>query len=154
MVIAELLDHSDNQNAGVYIENIPEHVENLDKAVGHQMAHYAQAFAGVLVDSENAAKRGDDFNSRVKAGGDGIGTCGSYGFCGASVPIPCYTCMHFQPWLDGPHESVYEDLISERLRLFDVTGDKQIAAVNDRSILAVADVIQRCRARKEELSRG
>ncbi len=154
MVIAELLDHSDNQNAGVYIENIPEHVECLDKAVGHQMARYAQAFAGVLVDSENDARRGDDFNSRVKADGSGIGTCGSHGFCGASVPIPCYTCMHFQPWLDGPHESVYEDLISERLRLLEVTGDKQIAAVNDRSILAVADVIQRCASRKEELARG
>jgi len=154
MVIAELLDHSDNQNAGVYIENIPEHVESLDKAVGHQMARYAQAFAGVLVDSESGAKCGDDFNSRVKADGEGIGTCGSYGFCGASVPIPCYTCMHFQPWLDGPHEAVYEDLISERKRLLDVTDDKQIAAVNDRSILAVADVIQRCALRKEELSRG
>jgi len=49
MVIAELLDHSDNQNAGVYIENIPEHVESLDRAVGHHLARYAQAFAGVLV---------------------------------------------------------------------------------------------------------
>lgn len=152
MVIAELLDHSDSQNAGVYIENIPEHVESLDKAVGHQMARYAQAFAGVLVDSEHEARRGNDFNSRIKAYGDGIGTCGSYGFCGANVPIPCYTCIHFQPWLDGPHGSVYDDLISERQRLLDITGDKQIAAVNDRSILAVADVIQRCALRKEELS--
>jgi integrase len=154
MVIAELLDHADNQNAGVYIKNIPEHVASLDKAVGYQMARYAQAFSGVLVDSESEARRGDDLNSRVKASGDGIGTCGSYGFCGAGVPIPCYTCMHFQPWLDGPHESVYEDLISERVRLLDVTGDKQIAAVNDRSILAVADVIQRCASRKEELARA
>lgn len=154
MVIAELLDHSDNQNAGVYIENIPEHVESLDKAVGHQMARYAQAFAGVLVDTECDATRGEDLNSRVKADGEGIGTCGSFGFCGANVPIPCYTCMHFQPWLDGPHDSVYEDLIIERQRLLDVTGDKQIAAVNDRSILAVADVIQRCASRKDELSHG
>jgi len=154
MVIAELLDHSDNQNASVYIENIPEHVESLDQAVGHQMARYAQAFAGVLVDVESDATRGDDLNSRVKASGKGIGTCGSYGFCGANVPIPCYTCMHFQPWLDGPHEAVYDDLISERERLLGITGDMQIAAVNDRSILAVADVIQCCSSRKEELSRG
>lgn len=154
MVIAELLDHSDNQNAGVYIENIPEHVESLDKAVGHYMARYAQAFAGVLVDSESDAKRGEDFNSRVRTDGGGVGTCGSYGFCGASVPIPCYTCMHFQPWLDGPHEAVYEDLILERQRLLDVTGDKLIAAVNDRSILAVAEVIQCCASRKVVLSRG
>lgn len=140
MVIAQLLDHSDNQNAGVYIENIPEHVEKLDEAVGQQMSRYAQAFAGVLVDRERDANRGDDLSSRVKASGGGIGTCGNYGFCGASVPIPCYTCVHFQPWLDGPHEEVYEGLLSERQRLQEVTGDNLIAAVNDRSILAVVVV--------------
>jgi integrase len=151
MVIAELLDHSDTQNAGVYIKNIPEHVAKLDQAVGHYLAPYAQAFAGVLVDSESDAKRGNDLNSRIKVDGEGLGTCGSYGFCGENVPIPCYTCMHFQPWLDGPHEIAYEELISERVRLFELTGDIQIAAVNDRSILAVADVIQRCSLRRGEL---
>ncbi len=154
MVIADLLDHSDNQNAGVYIENIPEHVESLDRAVGHQMARYAQAFAGILVDTESKAKRGNDLNSRIRTKNEGIGTCGSYGFCGANVPIPCYTCMHFQPWLDGPHKAVYDGLISERKRLLELTGDKQVAAVNDRSILAVADVIQRCAMRKKELDGG
>ncbi len=34
LVIAELLDHRDTQNAGVYVKNIPEHVEKLDAAVG------------------------------------------------------------------------------------------------------------------------
>ena len=154
MVIAELLDHSDTQNAGVYIKNIPEHVEKLDQAVGHYLAPYAQAFAGVLVDRELDAKRGNDLTSRIRVDGEGIGTCGSYGFCGANVPIPCYTCMHFQPWLDGPHEIAYEELISERERLFELTGDKQIAAVNDRSILAVADVIQRCAIRRDKLANG
>ena len=154
MVIAGLLDHSDNQNAGVYIENIPEHVEKLDEAVGQQMSRYAQAFAGVLVDREKDANRGDDLSSRIKARGEGIGTCGNYGFCGASVPVPCYTCVHFQPWLDGPHEKVYKELLSERQRLQEVTGDNLIAAVNDRCILAVADVIERCAARKDELAHG
>lgn len=154
MVIAELLDHSDTQNAGVYIKNIPEHVEKLDQAVGYYLAPYAQAFAGVLVRSESEAKRGNDLNSRIKIDGEGIGTCGSYGFCGANVPIPCYTCMHFQPWLDGPHEIVYRELIAERERLLKLTGDKQIAVVNDRSILAVADVIHRCAIRRGALANG
>lgn len=148
MVIAELLDHSDMQNAGVYVENIPDHVEKLDQAVGHQLAKYAQAFAGVLINNEKDAIRGKDINSRIKNRGVDIGSCGSYGFCGAHVPVPCYTCMHFQPWLDGPHESVYKMLIVERNRLIDLTGDMQIAAVNDRSILAVANVIQLCSERK------
>ena len=93
MVIAELLDHADNQNAHVYIENIPEHVQKIDQAVGHQIAIYAQAFLGVLVNNERDAKRGDDYTSRIKANGDGVGTCGTHGFCGANVPIPCYLSL-------------------------------------------------------------
>lgn len=153
MVIAELLDHSDTQNAGIYVKNIPEHVKRLDEAIGFQLAPYAQAFAGVLVDSENNADRGSDPTSRVRTEeGNGVGTCGEFGFCGANVPIPCYTCIHFQPWLDGPHEEVYQNLLNERERLIGVTEDLQIAAVLDRSILAVAEVIQRCDLRREELS--
>lgn len=152
LVIAELLDHSDTQNAGVYIKNIPEHVKRLDEAVGFQLAPYAQAFAGVLVDCETDAKRGDDPTSRIRTEeGQGIGTCGEFGFCNAGVPIPCYTCMHFQPWLEGPHAEVYRHLLHERDRLIDVTGDLRVAAVLDRSILAVADVIQRCEQRRQEL---
>lgn len=153
LTIAELLDHSDTQNAWVYIKNIPEHVKRLDEAVGYQLAPYAQAFAGVLVDQEKDAKRGEDPASRIRTEeGQGIGTCGELGFCNANVPIPCYTCMHFQPWLDGPHEAVYRHLLNERQRLIDVTGDLQVAAVLDRSILAVADVIGRCKQRRLELS--
>ena len=153
MVIAELLDHSDTQNAGVYIKNIPEHAAALDKAVGLLMAPYAQAFQGVLVDQEGEALRGDDLTSRIRHKGQGTGTCGTYGFCGANVPIPCYTCRHFQPWLDGPHEIIYADMLAERERIMEITGDGAIAAVNDRTIFAVAQVIQKCQIRREELQR-
>jgi len=154
LVIAELLDHTDTQNAGVYIKNIPEHVKRLDEAVGFQLAPYAQAFAGVLVDAEKDARRGNDPTSRIRTDeGKGIGTCGEYGFCGGNVPIPCYTCMHFQPWLDGPHKDVYRSLHSERNRLIEVTGDIQIAAVLDRTIDAVKEVIVRCGQRQQELHR-
>ncbi len=155
LVIAELLDHSDTQNAGVYIKNIPEHVERLDEAVGMQLAPYAQAFCGVLVDSEKDAKRGDDPTSRIRTEeGRGIGTCGEMGFCGANVPIPCYTCSHFQPWLDGPHEMLYQKLLDERERVLEITGDEQVAKALDRSILAVAQVIQLCEKRKAELAQN
>ena len=144
MIIAELLDHSDSQNAGVYVENIPEHVEAIDQAVGYQLAIYAQAFSGLLVNNEREAYRGDDMSSRIKSSKGNMGTCGSHGFCGANVPVPCYTCIHFQPWLDGPHQEVFENLIAERERLIQLTGDMTISAINDRSILAVANVIQLC----------
>jgi integrase len=154
MVIAELLDHSDTQNANVYIENIPEYAERINQKVGHLMTHYAQAFAGVLVNSEKDAERGNDLNSRIGNNGKGVGTCGSHGFCGARVPIPCYTCIHFQAWVYGLHQRVLDELIAERNRITEITGDIAVAAVNDRTIYAVAEVIRLCETRKKVLENG
>lgn len=151
MVIAELLDHTDIQNVEVYTKNVPEHAQALNKAMALQLAPYAQAFQGVLVDREADAKRGGDLSSRIKFKGQGMATCGQYEFCGANAPIPCYTCMHFQPWLDGPHEEVLADLLTERESVQQITGDAAMAAVNDRTIFAVIDVIRRCEARRAEL---
>jgi integrase len=153
-VIAEALDHSDTQNAGVYVRNIPEIVERIDKAVALQLAPIAQAFQGVLVVSERDAKRGNDPSSRISNGAVALGTCGSYSFCGAMAPIACYTCNHFQPWLDGPHETVLDGLIQERDRVLEQTEDKKIASVNDRLIFAVSDVVSRCNSMKREVARG
>jgi hypothetical protein len=153
MVIAELLDHSDTQNANVYVENVPEYAARINEKVGHLLVPYAKAFQGQLVDSENDAVRGLDKNSRIRLNPhENIGTCGSYDFCGSRVPVPCYTCNHFQPWLDAPHQKILDELIAERDRIAEVTGDLAIASVNDRTIIAVAEVIQRCEARRQELS--
>jgi hypothetical protein len=72
-----------------------------------------------------------------------MGNCGEHGFCGLLAPIACYTCRSFQPWLDGPHDAVLEHLICERERLL-AGSDVRIASINDRTILAVAEVIRRC----------
>jgi integrase len=153
MVIAELLDHTDTQNVDVYTQNVPEHAHALNKAMALQLAPYAQAFQGVLVDRESDAKRGDDLASRIKFKGQNTATCGQYGFCGANAPIPCYTCQHFQPWLEGPHEEVLADLLQEREKVEQITGDTAMAAVNDRTIFAVINVIQRCHVRRAELAK-
>lgn len=145
-VIAEALDHSDTQHVGVYVKNIPDIVKHINKAVALRLAPLAQAFQGRLVVSEKDAIRGNDARSRITNGSNGIGTCGSYGFCGAIAPIACYTCNNFQPWLDGPHEEVLEGLIKERDSVLEQTNDLRIASVNDRLILAVSDVVNRCKA--------
>lgn len=152
MVIAELLDHTDIQNAGVYTKNVPEHAQALDKAVGLQLAPYAQAFQGLIVDREADARRGNDPSSRIRYRGKNTATCGQFGFCGANAPIPCYTCNHFQPWLDGPHEEILADLLTERKHVEEITGDTTMSSVNDRTIFAVINVIQGCDARRSELA--
>lgn len=150
-VIAEALDHSDTQSSGVYVKNVPDIVERIDKAVAMELAPYAQAFRGVLIPSERQALRGKDPSSRISNGSGNVGSCGSHGFCGALAPIACYTCAYFQPWVDGPHEEVLDGLIQERDRVKELTGDFKVASANDRLIYAVSDVIHRCRVAKGEV---
>ena len=151
-VIAELLDHSDIQHVDTYTLNVPEHVKRIDEAMAYQLIPIAQAFAGVLVKSEGDALRGYDLNSRVRTSEFGCGTCGHHGFCGALAPIACYTCIHFQAWLDAPHEEVLRGLLAERADIVKLTGDLAIAAINDRTIFAVAEVVKRCEAKRSEVN--
>jgi integrase len=156
LIIAELLDHTDTQNVGVYVEATPGIVERIDRAVAIQLAPLAQAFAGVLIADESQATRAGDPTSRVcdphfDSSMKPMGNCGKHGFCGSLAPIACYTCSNFQPWLDGPHEAVLSHLISERERVL-ATSDIRIASINDRTILAVAEVVRRCEEIRMEAS--
>jgi len=153
LVIAELLDHSDTQNVGIYVESRPEIVERIDKAMALYLAPMAQAFCGILVENEIQASPGDDTLSRIidpKADPmmHPVGNCGKHGFCGFAAPIACYTCSNFRPWLDGPHEAVLESLLQERDDIQVKGVDLRIASVNDRTILAVAEVVRRCNEMK------
>ncbi|WP_145980389.1 hypothetical protein [Pseudomonas lurida] len=78
----------------------------------------------------------------------GVGTCGNFSYCGMNAPRPCYTCVNFQPWVDGPHDVLYIELIEEREQILAETGDLAVAAVLDRTIVAVAEVIRKCDERK------
>lgn len=152
LVIAEILDHADTQNAGVYVENIPEHVDAINRAVALRMAPIAQAFSGKLVESEADAARGGDPSSRVRSGsGNVMGNCGHFGFCGALAPVACYTCKSFQAWVHGPHQEVLDGLLADNERVARLTGDPQMTNIMNRTILAITRVIQLCEERKREL---
>jgi integrase len=148
LVIAELLDHNDTSNVGVYVQAVPEIIERIDRAVAFYLAPLAQAFAGVIINDESDAPYPGDPSHRVcdprfEQLMKPMGSCGNYGFCDLMAPIACYTCRSFQPWIDGPHEAVLDYLIDERERLL-ISSDLRIASINDRTILAVAEVVRQC----------
>jgi integrase len=149
LVIAELLDHSDTQNVGVYVGCVPEIAARIDRAVAIELAPLAQAFKGVLIKNESQASRAGDPSSRIRdlridRGGMPMGSCGTQSFCNFAAPVACYTCSYFEPWLDGPHEMVLNQLLEKRDELIR-TSDMRMASVNDRTIFAVAQVIRLCR---------
>ncbi|OYY94622.1 MAG: integrase [Hydrogenophilales bacterium 28-61-23] len=148
LIIAELLDHNDTQNVGVYVEAVPEMIERFDWNMAMSLATLAQAFAGTIIENESQATRAGDPSSRIcdprfDSSMKPLANCGKHGFCGFMAPIACYTCVSFEPWLDGPHEAVLDHLLRERERLL-ANHDQRIASINDRTILAVAEVIRRC----------
>lgn len=150
--IAELLDHSTSETARIYVKASPQMLERIDRAIAEELAPFAQAFAGVLVDDESDARRGQDPSSRIidpTITEGPVGSCGTFSFCALSAPIACYTCIHFQPWLDGPHEEVLDDLLAKREGMIERNSDIRIASINDRTILAVTRVVQLCREKQK-----
>lgn len=148
LVIAELLDHDDTQNVGVYVKATPEIVKRISRAMAMYMAPLAQAFAGKLIDGPAEATRAFDPASEIRApkitgSFEGMSSCGKDGPCKFRKPIACYTCDSFEPWLDAPHEQVLTFMLDDRERLMKET-DARIASVNDRTIYAVAQVVLLC----------
>lgn len=148
-VVAQLLDHTDLQNVGVYFDTNSDVVERLDKAAAFELAPLAQAFLGTVVRSEKEAVRGHRPSSRIyhrdmkRDRLDALGTCGSFSFCGLTAPIACYTCVRFQPWMDAPHDKALGALLSERERREHAGLAPGMVEIFDLTILAIADVIRR-----------
>ncbi|MCV2353567.1 tyrosine-type recombinase/integrase [Paucibacter sp. B2R-40] len=156
--IAWLLDHSNLDSAGIYIDNLPEHAAHVNEALKGSlvMNHVAALFRGEIVDSEADAVAGNvPQQSRIYYQGNGAATCGIQKQCGlgGGIPLACYTCERFQPWIDGPHESVLADLLRERsLECKTLGDDHPVTRRRDATISAVINVVQRCTARKQELA--
>lgn len=155
LVIAGLLDHTDTQNVGVYSANSPVIIERINRATAMEMAPLAQAFVGRIAveDPGNGDPSRRIIDLRIDRSGKDMGKCGEEGFCGFAAPIACYTCRSFEAWVDGPHEAVLSYLLARREQLLR-TSDKRIASVNDRTILAVAAVVQSCSEIQSDVQRS
>ncbi|MFT4803098.1 MAG: integrase [Psychroserpens sp.] len=146
LTIATLLDHADTQNAGVYVQNHPDHATTISTIMNAPLLKYANAFQGRLVKDEPEAQEKLTGAGRIHTEGeqDNIGSCGTNAFCRDHAPVACYLCKKFMPWQDAPHHLVLRYLVEERDRIVRETGDLVIAAINDRAIIAVTQVIQQC----------
>jgi integrase len=140
-----------------YYDDPAERARTLNNDIGTLLAPLAQAFSGVIRDDESHAIRGDDPTSRIELDGrKGVGTCGESGYCSASVPIPCYRCSKFQPWVYGPHEEVLIRLIDRQEEENNIhlpsKSRRMLAPLQlDKDIRAVKNVIALCEKRKAEL---
>ncbi|HFI5702960.1 MULTISPECIES: site-specific integrase [Klebsiella] len=145
-IIAELLDHRSTKFAACYVKNIPEYAEKIDEIMIRSLSEYVGAFKGELVNSDTG-----DIKIKTHKGINS-GNCSNCNDCNAPVPIPCYTCPYFKPWIDAPHNEVYDFLMKERKRIADITSDIKVATTLDRTIIAVKEVINKCNIIKRSQS--
>jgi hypothetical protein len=154
-LIGWLLDHSTSRSADVYVENLPEHAAQVNNALSGSLVlqNFASAFRGKLVESEADAIGGDSpEQSRLAYRGKGAATCGHLKQCGldGGIPRACYTCSHFQPWVDGPHEEFLEELKQDREQHAAMLGkDNAVTRRCDKTILAVHQVVEMCKQHRQ-----
>lgn len=146
----------DLQHVDVYFEASPAIVDNIDKAMGRQLAPLARAFKGRLVEDEDHSTNKGEPGSRIidfRVSSRPLASCAGKGQgCAFNKPVACYSCFRFEPWLDGPHELVLKRLEADRERW---AHDERMAAINDVAIEAVREVIAECaQARAQQASRG
>lgn len=146
------LGHESNKSLDAYYDDPAERSRVLNDGISNIMAPLAQAFRGRVITNKREAKRATDASSVIELDGNddyAVGNCGSEGYCSASVPIPCYRCTKFEPWVDGPHDEVLARLLArqneENMTPLPGSGRRILAPLQlDRDIQAVIAVINHC----------
>ena len=149
-IIAEALDHSDTQNVKVYTENTANTVQYIDEIIGKQLAPFASAFMGRIIETLDDGERGADPTARIPNDkNEVVGACGTNDFC-VNGYESCYLCHKFRPLLDGPHELVLESLYKQKKQRLQESKSIEYASAKDRVILAVEQVVAECKRIKLE----
>ena len=146
-VIADLLDHSDLQHVGVYVQAGGSIQDRIDAALKDRAEPLVGLFTGAVVAGEAQSGVDDAASRRVAAtAGRAVGTCAGPLDCNRLAPLACYTCAAFRPWRDAPHGALLRSLTEERKALLADGVAPQVAGANDATMMAVEEVAERCRA--------
>ena len=142
-MLAELMDHSDEQNVQVYFEATGNIVKKLDLTYAEKLGQVTDLFLGrIVVSDEEKVTSGKailGLPRMVKI--STIGNCAGATTCDLAPPYSCYLCAKFCAFRDADHHAILEALIEERDERFG--GDSRNAGLDAQlgdTILACARV--------------
>lgn len=149
--IAEALGQVSTKSARIYVEATGKIRDNINERLSKEVRPVADYFTGKKVFSKEEDP--DEFSIPVRSfhgqsKGESLGGCVKKGFCGGFVPLPCYLCRNFRPWIEAPHDEILKWLLQERERKLVETGDLRYASVNDEVIIKVDEIVRFCNANK------
>jgi integrase len=150
--IAEILDHTDLQNVGVYTETVSSIADAVAEATDSQMGPLVDRFLGRIVDSLDPLQRSQIVPTQsphislpiLNVGG--VGGCGrdpqKDGLCDLFPPLSCYLCPFFAALRSGPHREVLDSLESY-VRKNETSADPCILRQLDDIIIAIRTVLKK-----------
>lgn len=152
--LAEMLDHTDTQNVGVYYELFDEMVAMLDKALATKVGKLVGWFKGTFVERNEDAINGDNPDKHLFFVGEEfpqeqveIGVCGESTLCHLDPPYTCYLCPKFQPYWHADHERVLEILLQDRQARLAKYDNARLGVQIDDVIYAVGQAVMTCKER-------
>jgi hypothetical protein len=113
--IATVLDHTDLQNVGVYVEASSYVLDQVGGKFDDLFEPVARRFRGKIVDRPEITAAAKQVLPSASAhlpllNIGGIGMCGrdvrTDGLCNLAPPLTCYACEFFAAFRDGPHKEV------------------------------------------------
>ncbi len=135
--IAEILDHTDLQQVGVYTQTVSSIADPVAAATDPVVQPLVQRFLGKIADSTGPLAAQETSFQRIPAlaphlplpmlNTGGIGSCGKTdGICRLLPPLSCYLCPSFVASRHGPHREMLsalllflqqrEDMVDERIK--------------------------------------
>jgi integrase len=145
--IAQVLDHSDLQNVGVYVETTSAIADQVAAATDQVMEPLVGRFLGRVVEIADGplvpAQAPQLPLPLLKTGG--VGACGrdiqQHGLCRLFPPLSCYLCPSFAALRSGPHE----ELLANIDTFIAADGvDERIRRQLDEVRSAIAEVVAQC----------
>ncbi len=122
--IAEILDHTDLQNVGVYTETTSLITEPVAQATDKLLTPLVQRFLGNIVEPAHLQAFNGSPNRvipgvtshipHIPLNVGGVGMCGRDlrrdGLCKLFPPLSCYLCPSFAALNNGPHQTMLQSL--------------------------------------------
>lgn len=149
--IAEILDHTDLQSAGVYTQTVSSIADQVAAATDPVVQPLVQRFLGKIADSVEPLAAQEIPSRRIPAlaphlplpmlNTGGIGSCGKTdGICRLLPPLSCYLCPSFVASRHGPHQEMLSALLLF-LQQRDDMVDERIKRQLDDVCIAIREVL-------------
>lgn len=151
--IAYVLGHSSLVAARHYIAATPELAMIKARTLGRNKAYtdmIGMIMTGSIVDEER-------WKGRKILGIVGMTLCSGIGGCAAGITCPfspvrsCYGCLDFNPFSDGNHEHVLQEVQDEAQMMYDLSEStgcvkrNPLLDVSEQTVFEVESIIARCK---------